>query len=199
LVFLLSTHPTPTHSHTLSLHDALPISLAGEDLERWPADRALALYRRLEDELLRHWRTPLVNDFFAMIFFGVLGRLTEQWLPGTPPTLVNDLLCGEGGIVSTEPSRRIMAMARRVSAEPALVALFAEHADDRALLDAVERAPAAAALRADLRAYVARFGDRCMEELKLETITLREDPTFLVHTLRAYVAGGTRDPEAAWE
>ncbi|HEY6194167.1 MAG TPA: PEP/pyruvate-binding domain-containing protein [Candidatus Eisenbacteria bacterium] len=172
--------------------------LASEDLERWPAERAIALYHRLEDQLLRHWRTPLVNDFFAMIFFGVLGRLTETWLPGAAPTLVNDLLCGEGGIVSTEPARRIMAMARRVSADPALCALFAAHPDDRGLLDALERDPVAAELRAELHGYVARFGDRCMEELKLETITLREDPTFLVHTLRAYVAGGTLDPEAAW-
>lgn len=177
--------------------------LAAEDLERWPPERALALYHRLESELLHHWRTPLVNDFFAMIWFGVLGRLTERWLPDTPPTLVNDLLCGEGGIVSTEPARRIMAMARRVSAEPELRALLETHADDRAFLDRLVAAPghspAAAALREDLDAYLARFGDRCMEELKLETVTLREDPTFLFQTLRAYVVGGTRDPEAAWQ
>jgi pyruvate,water dikinase len=177
--------------------------LAGEDLERWPPERALALYHRLEDDLLRHWRTPLVNDFFAMIWFGVLGRLTERWLPSAPPTLVNDLLCGEGGIVSTEPARRIMAMARQVSADPELRALLEAHAADGAFLDrlesAGERSPAAAALRQEFRSYLDRFGDRCMEELKLETITLREDPTFLVQTLQAYVAGGTRDPEAAWQ
>ena len=185
--------------------------LASEEVERWPAERALALYHQLEDELLRHWRTPLVNDFFAMIFFGVLGRLTEKWLPGAPPTLVNDLLCGEGGIVSTEPARRIMAMARQVSEDPALRTLLEQHADDReflGLLGAMPGAshmglsgmsPLASELGASFREYLARFGDRCMEELKLETVTLREDPTFLVHTLRAYVAGGTLDPDAAWQ
>jgi pyruvate,water dikinase len=177
--------------------------LAGEDLERWPPERALALYHRLEDDLLRHWRTPLVNDFFAMIWFGVLGRLTERWLPGMPPTLVNELLCGEGGIVSTEPARRIMAMASRVAADPELLELFRSGGDDRTFLArleaAGERTPAAAELRAEFRSYLERFGDRCMEELKLETITLREDPTFLVRTLRAYLAGGIHDPEVAWQ
>ena len=60
-----------------------------------------------------------------MVFFGVLGRLTERWLPEAPPTLVNDLLCGEGGIISTEPARRVMALARQVAETPALSAAFA--------------------------------------------------------------------------
>jgi len=173
--------------------------LAGADVERWPATRALELHRRLEAELLRHWRTPLVNDFLAMIFFGTLGRLTERWLPDSPPTLVNDLLCGEGGIVSTEPSRRLMVMARRVAAEPALRAAVLEAQDAGALLARLGELPGGAGLRADLDAYLERFGDRCMEELKLETITLREDPSFLLHTLRAYVTGGRLDADAAWQ
>jgi pyruvate,water dikinase len=99
--------------------DAVLAPLGREDLATWPADRVIALYHRLEDELLDHWRPPLVNDFFAMIHFGVLGRLVERWLPGEPPTLVNDLLCGEGGVISTEPARLLMAMAREVAATTA--------------------------------------------------------------------------------
>ncbi len=173
--------------------------LANADVEHWPATRALELYHRLEDELLRHWRTPLVNDFFAMIFFGVLGRLTERWLSDSPPTLVNDLLCGEGGIVSTEPSRRLMAMARRIAAEPALRAVLLDEHDARPFTARLDEIPGGAGLRTEFEAYIERFGDRCMEELKLETITLREDPSFVVHTLRAYVAGGQLDPDAAWQ
>jgi hypothetical protein len=94
------------------------------DLETWASDDLLALYRRLEDDLLRHWQPPLVNDFFAMIWFGVLGRLVERWLPDEPPTLVNDLLAGEGGMISTEPARRVMALAGQVAASPSLEALF---------------------------------------------------------------------------
>src|SRR5690606_32432404 len=80
--------------------DRALLPLAGEDLKAWTPDRLLGLYRALEDELLRNWETPLVNDFFAMIWFGVLGRLVESWVPEAPPTLVNDLLMHEGGIIS---------------------------------------------------------------------------------------------------
>src|SRR5439155_26374074 len=64
--------------------------LAGEEVSSWPAERTLALYHRLEDELLRHWRAPPVNDFFAMIYFGVPRRLTHKWLPDYPAPPVND-------------------------------------------------------------------------------------------------------------
>lgn len=135
-----------------------------EDLASWDADRLVSRYRALEEALLRHWQPPLVNDFFAMIWFGVLGRLIERWLPGSPPTLVNDLLVGEGGIVSTEPARWLMRLARLDESDPA----FAE----------------------GVAAYLARFGDRCVGELKLETVPPREDPDFVTRTVRAYRASG---------
>jgi rifampicin phosphotransferase len=173
--------------------------LAGEDLARRSPDDLLRLYRQLEDRLLRHWRAPLVNDFFAMIWFGVLGRLVERWLPAEPATLANDLLCGEGGIVSTEPAKRVMALARRVSDEPALAALFAAEPDDHALLRRLHGDPAGSGFRAELKRYLDRFGDRCMSELKLETVTPAEDPTWVVTMVRAYVAGGAIDPEGGSE
>ncbi len=172
--------------------------LAVEDLSRRSPDELLALYRRLDRELLRHWRAPLVNDFFAMIFFGVLCRLIEKWLPESPPTLANDLLCGEGGIISTEPARAVMGLARRLAATPALGEAFSG-ADDAALWERLHGEPAFAAFAKELDAYVARFGDRCMNELKLETVTLRDDPAFLLQMIRAYAREGAADPEAARE
>ncbi len=172
--------------------------LAGAELSLRSPDELLALYRRLERELLRHWRAPLVNDFFAMVFFGVLGRLIEKWLPGSPPTLANDLLCGEGGIISTEPARAVMGLARRVAATPALGEAFSG-ADDAALWERLHGDPALAVFAKELDAYVERFGDRCMNELKLETLTLRDDPAFLLQMIRAYAREGAADPEAARE
>jgi pyruvate,water dikinase len=173
--------------------------LAGENLSARSPEELLRLYRRLEDSLLRHWQPPLVNDFFAMIWFGVLGRLVERWLPTEPPTLVNDLLCGEGGIVSTEPARRVMALARIVHDDPALKAMFAAEPDDAALAKRIASDEAARALREALDEYLRRFGDRCMSELKLETVTPSEDPAWVVMMIRAYVIGGATSPEAGQE
>ena len=158
------------------------------NLDEWPADELAALYRRLESELLLHWRPPLVNDFFAMIWFGVLGRLVERWLPEAQPTLVNDLLVGEGGIISTEPARRVMSLAAMVAATPALHDAFRAQPDDDALLRQLRAEGRHAEFLAAFDAYLARFGDRCIGELKLETTTPSEDPGYIIRMTRAYVA-----------
>jgi rifampicin phosphotransferase len=171
--------------------------LARQDLGARSPDDLLSLYRSLEAELLHHWRPPLVNDFFAMIWFGALGRLTESWIPDGPATLVNDLLCGQGGIVSTEPARRVMALADAVAADPRLTEWFEAEPDDDALWDRLRNDPAVGSFREAIDGYLARFGDRCMNELKLETVTLSENPGFLLRTIRMYVREGRVDPAEA--
>ena len=173
------------HEHV----DSVLRPLAGEDLTARDADRLVALYRRLEDELLDNWQTPLVNDFFAMIWFGLLGSLIEKWLPDAPPTLVNDLLTHEGGIISTEPARRVAALADRVRSDAALRTHFEVEPDDARIRERLATDPAAAPFLAEVDAYLETFGDRTMNELKLETITLSEDPAFLFRMIRDYLRG----------
>ena len=167
-------------------HSLAPVEQV--DLDTWSADDLAALYRRLESDLLMHWRAPLVNDFFAMIWFGVLGRLVERWLPDAEPTLVNDLLVGEGGIVSTEPARRIMSLAAMVTGTPALHDEFRAQPDDDALLRQLRAGARHREFLEAFDAYLARFGDRCIGELKLETITPSEDPGYIIRMTRAYLA-----------
>jgi pyruvate,water dikinase len=162
--------------------------LAGEDLRSWDPDRLARLYRELEEELLRNWQTPLVNDFFAMIWFGVLGRLVEKWLPDAPPMLANDLLTHEGGIISAEPAQRVRELAGRAREEPAVLRHFEEEPDPAIVAARIGSDPATAGFQQQVDAYLARFGDRTMNELKLETITLSEDPSFLFQTIRGYLA-----------
>lgn len=161
--------------------------VARQDLTTWSPDRLVELYYRLERDLLRQWRAPLVNDFLAMIYFGVLGRLVEKWLPHESPSLVNDLISGEGGILSAEPARRLDLIARRVAETPAALALFDAEADDAELWQRLFREPGCDEIRQRLKYYLELFGERCANELKLETIPLSENPIPLVGMLRAYV------------
>ena len=73
-------------------------------------DELVAHYRDLRDRLLLHWDAPLVNDFFAMIFYGVLRKLTQSWCGDREGTLQNDLISGQGGLVSAEPALRLTAV-----------------------------------------------------------------------------------------
>ncbi|MEX5727173.1 phosphohistidine swiveling domain-containing protein [Rhodovulum iodosum] len=137
-----------------------------------------ALYRRLEGDLLDRWDAPLVNDFLCMIGYGGSRALMGRWAGEAGLRLHADLLIGQGGIVSAEPVTRIAAMGARARAT--------------GLVDRIEAEGMAAAdpeLSQMIAAYIDRFGDRCTEELKLESPTLVDDPAPL---MRAIAAAGRR-------
>ena len=148
------------------------------DLEQMSPNELTEAYRDLQRRLLLNWKAPIINDFFAMIFFGLLKKMA--------PERHNDLLCGEPGMESTLPTREAMKMAARIRASAPLRAAF-ETRTDAELLAALEDEPQLAPIKEFLADYLDRFGDRCMEELKLETPTLRDDPGFVMATLRNYV------------
>ena len=144
-------------------------------------------YDALEAELLRQWDAPLVNDFFAMVWFGLASRAADAWVG---PGALGGLLAGDGDVVSAEPARRVDALARASLDDRAWVELLLS--GDRAEVEAgLAGRPA---LQRDVAAYLARFGDRCLDELKLESPTLTDDPTPLYRSVGArarQLAGGT--------
>lgn len=167
-----------------AFYDRLETALAEpqESLAGMRLDELVIHYRDLERRLLAWWDAPLINDFFAMIFYGALRKLAQRWCGDTDGTLQNDLLCGEGGMISAEPAQRVRKLAGLAARDPALVALLGSAAPDamRVPLDANPE------FRTELEAYLAKFGDRCLEELKLESASLRDDPTTLYRAIASF-------------
>jgi len=154
------------------------------DLSGQRPDELVAYYRGLERRLLTHWDAPIVNDFATMIFHGLLRRLCTVWAGDPGGTLSNDLLCGGTGMLSGEPARRVRAMAELAAQDRDLVQALCEQ--PLTLIRA--RLQAHPALQRELDAYLDKFGDRCMEELKLESATLHDDPTPLLRAVGQYAA-----------
>ena len=146
-------------------------------------DELVAHYRDLEKQLLKRWDAPLVNDFFAMIFYGALRSICEKWLKDQDGTLQNQLLLDCGEIISAEPPRRILAMADIVRKIPDLPALLADpNVPPPEKLRAINAQPD---LALAFEKYLEDFGDRCLEELKLESPTVRDDPSSLLSSIGA--------------
>ena len=166
----------------------LPVPLAemrGEDLVNH--------YRELEQKLLKRWDAPLVNDFFAMIYYGILRSLCGKWAGDTDGTLQNDLLAHTGGIISAEPPRRIVRMAKLAAEVPGLPAMLADQSVlAKEKLAALKRH---GSLGAEFQLYLDDFGDRCLEELKLESPTVRDDASTLLSSIGALALRGNLPEE----
>ncbi|RYD33840.1 MAG: phosphoenolpyruvate synthase, partial [Verrucomicrobiaceae bacterium] len=169
------------------LDRALDLSDA-PSLENSSAEMLAAHYRELESQLLKKWDAPLVNDFFAMIYYGVLRGLCKKWLGDQDGTLQNDLLAHTGGIISAEPPRRILRMAALAAEVPGLPEKLADP-DVREDVK-LKMVAAHAELGAAFQSYLDDFGDRCLEELKLESPTVRDDASTLLVSIGALAAGG---------
>ena len=144
-------------------------------------DALTAHYRTLERQLLTRWDAPLVNDFFAMIFYGVLRSLSTKWLGSAGAGLHNDLLVGEGDIVSAEPARRLQALSGLAAADERQTAALVA-APLAEILEAMAT-PANQPFREAYQASLDKFSDRCLDELKLESQTLADDPLMLLRTI----------------
>jgi pyruvate,water dikinase len=136
-------------------------------------------YRRLEAALLERWDAPLLNDLICMIAFAGSRAALTRWAGEAGTRFHADVMVGQGDIVSAEPAQRIRAIGVVVAQHPDLLAQMAK--GDAAVIDDPRVSGA-------LTAYLTRFGDRCPEELKLESIPFGDDPTPL---LRAIAAAAT--------
>jgi pyruvate,water dikinase len=125
-------------------------------------DKLMAHYSALGAKLLTHWDAPLVNDFFAMIFHGTLRKLIQKWCGDTNGMLANNAIRGQGGMISAEPAARVSEMASIAANDAGLTEALCQ-APLQEILRAVR---AHSEFRAKYEDYLAKFGDRCMEELR---------------------------------
>lgn len=155
----------------------------------------MGLIAQVRSEISAHWHTPLINDLYVMMASGRLRRLVERAVGAErAPALIANLMGGEEGIESTEPTRQVLRMSAAARANPVLCARLRDEAVD---LPSLRREHPDFA--ADIDRYIDRYGDRCMGELKLETVSLREDPSFLFRILRGYLDRPDLDADAIAE
>jgi pyruvate,water dikinase len=152
----------------------------------------LSLYDEMEARLLGRWQVPIINDFYVMIFYGLLKRLSAAWCGDPAGSLQNDLIAGEGGIESTEPTKMLLSLAHLAQGIPGLRAAILERPAAE-LVESVPAEPAYAEFSELLRRYLDLYGFRCMNELKLEEPSLRDRPAFVYEVLRNYLAAGRAD------
>ncbi|GGH16334.1 phosphoenolpyruvate synthase [Sphingobacterium alkalisoli] len=161
------------------------------DFQRKNANELMQLYLHFERKLLNQWKAPLLNDFFAMIWFGLLQKRTEDYTDGQYPNIHNDLLCGSADIISTQPIHRSIAIATFVQEVDYLRAIFeAEDPEDIWRIVQHDKREGSEKLLTQIRQYLADFGERCVGELKLETISYSQDPTKFVQIIKSYVEAG---------
>lgn len=157
------------------------------DYENKNANELMQLYLAFEKKLLSEWKAPLLNDFFAMIWFGLLEKRSRDYIRSDNPNIHNDLLCGSSDIISTQPIHRTIDIATKISANANWKNVFQQN-DERSIWHLISEDPEKfAPLKSDIDNYIKDFGERCVGELKLETISYTQEPSQFIRVLKNYV------------
>ncbi len=116
-------------------------------------------------------------------------ELLGRW--GGPEAAAREqqLFAGLDGVRSAEPGLELLRMAHHIKGHPRLEGYFVDTsaADIVAQLDRMIAIPGGAALRRDLDAFLREYGHRAPREAEIATPRWREDPTFIIDTLRTYL------------
>jgi len=155
------------------------------------ANELMQLYLDFEKTLLNEWKAPLLNDFFAMIWFGRLQKTCEAYQLSENPNIHNDLLCGSSDIISTQPIHRSIALAIIISGNLEVKDFFLSQSPQQVWKQlTLHSDPIYQGVKEEIERYIVDFGERCIGELKLETVSYTQDPSKFIKVLQSYVESG---------
>jgi rifampicin phosphotransferase len=153
------------------------------------ANELMQLFIRFDNTLLNEWKAPLLNDFFAMIWFGLLQKKCEKYNLSNNPNIHNDLLCGSNDIISTQPIHRTIAITSDVLENETYKTLFLNN-DENNIWEELANNKIYTPLKNSIDKYLFDFGERCIGELKLESISYNQAPTKFIKIIKSYVESG---------
>jgi len=167
--------------------DGFVESYDGLNTDALSAEELMNLYNHVESVMLERWKAPLVNDFFTMIYFGILNK-TAISLFGNETNIHNDLLSGTRDMISTKPVYLIKLIVNTINTDEGLKSHFEKSSSEEIWkMIQQQKLPGIDLL---VNEYINDFGDRYVGELKLETKTYTQNPAQFISLLQSYIQTG---------
>lgn len=144
------------------------------------------LYYRVYREFVARWQVPIANDFAVMVSSGAADKLYRAWLG--EDGYVRLFARARRPLVSLDPGYRLMEIVSLIRKDQALSGLFAAGNSPALILRELRGPLAGTPAARKIESYLARFGSRAPNELKLEAKTMNEQPDFFISILQSSLA-----------
>lgn len=142
-------------------------------------------FQRVWREVGNNWGVTLTNDTWLPMYQGLTQSLFKKWGLDADPSLLSDLLCGDDQLVSVEIILSAVRLSEQVRSTPALLLIFKAKTPEEITESIKARKIDMDFVRA-FETHMHRFGDRGLQELKLEQLSMRETPETLVRMIQGY-------------
>ena len=153
-----------------------------KSLEEYSNKELIDIYHSLEENILDDFVTPISNDMGTMVVFGKLTETLKKYKPNDYEQLLSKVLANEGGVESVKQTTDLIELVERIRKNKDWLELFTY--DNRYVLNNITNY---SELDNAVSDYIYKYGARTMDELKLETVTMQQDPGLLYDMIREYL------------
>lgn len=141
------------------------------------------LYRQLEENILDDFTTPITNDMGAMVFLGILNDALKKKKLSDYEGLLSKVLAKQGNVESLKQSIALIDLVNYINNDTQLKSYY-QNTEIEKIIEELDKDNK---INKQIKEYIYKYGSRAMEELKLETVTLFQDPRFLIQTIKNYL------------
>ena len=163
--------------------EAVTKDYRNNDFEGFDNKSLVKVYKDIEASILNDFTTPIVNDMGAMVFMGKVNEVLKKEGVEDAEGLLGKILSKQGNVESVKQSLALLQLVDEIWENEELAKAFRT----KPVEELKSYLSYDTEFSAHLRDYILRFGARVMDELKLESITLKENPDFLFKTLKNYL------------
>jgi pyruvate,water dikinase len=165
------------------------------DYEGMSAEELYEQMLALDRELLPTWGPLVALEAIILTALGFLFGLTQRWLPDAPRWFYWNVGKPSKGVESAEPARAMVRLTEMVLADPDLERVVREAEPEAAHERLVADGKHDFLVAAD--DYIARFGYRSVDELKLEEPSMRDDIAVFFRLLRGSLSSPSLQADGA--
>ena len=183
LILLLSVKRTAKKFH--SYIDPLYKKFQKIDVSHMTPDQLVDHYDSLWKTFMPKWHLTLYNDVFAMKYYEWLKSLCSKWGLSKYDDLHNKLLCGEREMESLKPLHSLLKITAVILKSDSYQHLLRNN-NSSTIWNRIRTTKSYAELKQMFDSYLTDFGDRGIEELKLEKESFHQNPELLIDLVKKY-------------
>ncbi|MCH7965319.1 MAG: hypothetical protein IH852_15425 [Bacteroidetes bacterium] len=183
LYLLLSVKRTAMKFH--SYIDPLYKKFQKIDVSHMTPDQLVDHYDSLWKTFMPKWHLTLYNDVFAMKYYEWLKSLCSKWGLSKYDDLHNKLLCGEREMESLKPLHSLLKITAVILKSDSYQHLLRNN-NSSTIWKRIQTTKSYAELKQMFDSYLTDFGDRGIEELKLEKESFHQNPELLIDLVKKY-------------
>ncbi len=161
--------------------------LRGKSFENEDPYVAVQTFTRVWREVGNEWGVTLTTDAYMIPLYGWLEALFSRWKLDEDNGLLSDLLCGDEKLQSVEILLSAVRMAEIVRNDEVLAKVFSDNSDED-IYQAYQAGDLSQTFNEKFEYHLHYYGDRGLQELKLEIPSVRDNPTALIRNIKQFAS-----------